>query len=82
MKKTSFTDHAVKLAIAELEKLKSQGHDPKAVINQTLLKGWKSFYPLGGTNFQKPTIPQKTNPTPAEIRADQIAAQKREFGDV
>ena len=40
------TPRALRLAITELERLKGLGHDPKALIEQSTLKGWKSFYPL------------------------------------
>lgn len=43
--RSPFTDHAKKLALGELTKLRDQGHDPKTVINAAILNGWKSFYP-------------------------------------
>lgn len=42
--KSPFTDRAATLALSELEKLRAQGHDPAAVINASVLNGWKSFY--------------------------------------
>lgn len=39
------TDHARRLAVAELEKLRAAGHAPALVINEAVLKGWRSFYP-------------------------------------
>jgi len=37
---------AIKCLITELEKLKSQGHDPCDVINQSIRSSWKDVYPL------------------------------------
>lgn len=38
------TDRAFTLALAELEELRKQGHDPAKVIDLATLKGWRSFY--------------------------------------
>lgn len=40
------TTHALTLAITELERLRSLGHDPAKVLDQSTLKSWKSVYPL------------------------------------
>jgi hypothetical protein len=40
------TPRALKLSLDELERLKSQGYDPKAVLDQATVKGWKFPYPL------------------------------------
>jgi hypothetical protein len=40
------TPRALKLALAELERLKSQGYAPAAVLDQATVKGWKFPYPL------------------------------------
>ncbi len=45
---------AQKLAIDELEKLKSQGHDPVACINQSILNGWKGIFPVKNGMQGKP----------------------------
>lgn len=37
---------ALKLLLTELERLKSLGHDPAKVLDQSTLKSWKSVYPL------------------------------------
>ena len=47
--KSPLTPKAEQLAVAQLAKLKSEGEDPKAVIEQSILRGWKSFYQLKGT---------------------------------
>ena len=47
--KSTLTPKAEQLAIGQLEKLQAEGEDPKAVIEQSILRGWKSFYKLKGT---------------------------------
>lgn len=42
--KAALTEKAAKLALAELSKLRDQGHDPVAVINQTILNGWRGLF--------------------------------------
>lgn len=39
------TDRARQLAVAELQRLRDQGHDPIAVIESAVLHGWQTFYP-------------------------------------
>lgn len=40
------TPHAVKLAVSKLETLKGQGHEPKAVLEQSIFNGWQGLWPL------------------------------------
>lgn len=46
--KAPLTERAKELAVTELEKLKSQGHNPAEVLNQSILRGWKGLFPLKG----------------------------------
>ena len=48
------TANAADLAIAELEKLKAQGHEPAAVINQSIVSRWAGLFPLKGASHVKP----------------------------
>jgi hypothetical protein len=41
-----WTDDAQRLAIRRLEKLRSEGHDPTAVIEAAVLHGWSGLFPL------------------------------------
>lgn len=45
-KKAPNTPRALKLALTELTRLKSLGHDPAAVLDQSTVKGWKFVFPL------------------------------------
>lgn len=38
------TDHAKRLAVSELEKLRARGEDPRAVLDQSTFKGWKGLF--------------------------------------
>lgn len=38
------TDRAKTLAVAELGKLRDQGHDPRAVLEQSVLRGWRGLF--------------------------------------
>lgn len=45
-RKKPLTDRARTLAVGKLEALRSGGHDVQAVIEQTVLHAWDTFYPL------------------------------------
>lgn len=45
-KRSPLTDRARQLCVAELQRLRDGGNEPRAVIERAVLKGWLSFYPL------------------------------------
>lgn len=45
-KKKEPTERAIALIITALEELKSAGHDPEAVLNQSTVRGWLDVFPL------------------------------------
>lgn len=47
-RKKAPTERAVRLAISTLTKLKAEGHDPIAVLDQSTLNGWTGLFPLKG----------------------------------
>lgn len=54
------TAHASKLLVSQLEKLKEGGDDPKEVLEQSIMNGWKGLFPLkrlnaNGSGLRKPT---------------------------
>ncbi|KAG0188272.1 hypothetical protein DFQ28_005164 [Apophysomyces sp. BC1034] len=59
--KSAMTPQAQKLAISKLDELRSQGNDPAAVINQTILNGWKGLFPLQDNQRQQPQQAQRRN---------------------
>lgn len=45
-KKAAMTVRAEELILRELQRLKEQGHDPTAVVEQSIRSGWKDVYPV------------------------------------
>ena len=41
------TDRALQLAAKELDRLKSEGHDPTAVLDQSTARGYRGLFPVG-----------------------------------
>lgn len=50
---TKFTAKAKQLLISKLDKLRSQGHDPGLVLQQSIMNGWKGVFELKGTHNGK-----------------------------
>jgi hypothetical protein len=48
-----WTPRARSLSIAALEKLRAEGHDPRAVIDQSILNGWRGLFPVRGGEQRK-----------------------------
>jgi hypothetical protein len=44
------TDRAVALIVKQLERLRDDGHDPGAVLDQSTRNNWQDVFPLKGTN--------------------------------
>ena len=44
--KATMTEEAERLAFKKLEKMKSAGEDPKAVIEQSIMNSWKGLFPV------------------------------------
>lgn len=59
-KKKPMTDAARKLAVTKLDTLRSAGHDAGAVIGQSVLHAWDSFYELKGG--AAPAVPGEDQP--------------------
>jgi len=51
--KSPLTPRAESLAIAELEKLRTEGHNPVDVIKQSIMRGWKGLFPINGNGQTK-----------------------------
>lgn len=46
LSKASFTQRAAELSIEKLASLRADGHDPVAVIDQSILRGWSGLFPV------------------------------------
>lgn len=44
------TDRAAELAVAELAALQAKGHDPTAVLEQSVMNGWQGLFEIKGKN--------------------------------
>ena len=49
-KKSKPTAHAKNLLLRKLDKLKDEGENPVAVVEQSIENGWKTFYPVRRNN--------------------------------
>jgi hypothetical protein len=63
-KKDPLTPMAEDLMMRRIELLRQQGHDPTAVIEQSIRNGWKDVYPLKGDQNARPSI---TKPSTVDI---------------
>ena len=50
MKRVPFTDRAAKITINELAKLRDEGCDPGAVLDQSTQRGWRGVFRVEGAN--------------------------------
>ncbi len=48
--KKPMTARAVELAIKQLDDLRSQGHHPAAVLDQSVMRGWSGLFPIKNQN--------------------------------
>lgn len=64
----AWTERAAELLLIELGRLKADGHDPSAVVRQSIAYGWRGFFPLKGQRIAA-SAPQPQN---RESRADWI----------
>ena len=48
--KTPLTKRAVTLAIRDLEHITREGHDPKKVLDQSVMKCWRGLFPPSGSH--------------------------------
>ncbi len=71
------TDHALSLVVAELEKLRRQGHDPTAVLDQSTRSAWTDVYPLKPTGHRNGTDQQSRKLSAVEQVEQAIADRKR-----
>ena len=55
-RKKPLTDRAREMAVAKLQALQAGGNDPGAVIDQTVLHAWDTFYPLKTDDSNGPQL--------------------------
>jgi uncharacterized protein YdaU (DUF1376 family) len=55
-KRTPNTEHALNLAVRELEKLRALGDDPEEILNRSTQRGWTGLFPINGHTHAKTTV--------------------------
>lgn len=53
-RKNKPTAEAKRLSVLDLEKLRADGHDPRAVLEQSIKRGWTGLFPIKDADAQKP----------------------------
>jgi len=53
------SDIAVKKLINKLGRLRNEGYDPIAVLNESIVNGWKGVFPVKPNNGHNGGFPQK-----------------------
>lgn len=66
--KKPMTDYAMGLRVKDLFKLLAQGHDPVAVLNQSIAANWQDLYPIKET---------ESKPVPTTGQADDLELVRR-----
>ncbi|WP_019104028.1 helix-turn-helix domain-containing protein [Chromobacterium haemolyticum] len=46
------TDHAARLAVDKLVSLRAEGHDPRAVLEQSVFNSWQGLFPVKGDHSE------------------------------
>jgi hypothetical protein len=77
--KTKFTEKAEQLCIKELGLLREQGNDPVAVIEQSIMNGWKGLFPIHGRSRDGPSV-RNGFPSQAARDAENARAKAMLFG--
>lgn len=70
--KSPMSPHAQRLAIRKLDELRQQGHAPVAVIEQSILHGWRGLFPLRVDDQRQ--MKQRQRRSIHDERAETIAA--------
>lgn len=77
--KKPMTDRAKKMAIEKLEKLREQGHDPKAVLDQSEFHSWQGLFEVKPTTTSTNGRPgQATLEDHNRLVADEFAKRQAE----
>lgn len=77
--KAPLSERAAILAIGTLERLKSVGNDPSAVLNQSVMNSWKGLFEVKGRSFTpvaSPTVPKKPAIIPGNCRCGKQGTTK------
>jgi hypothetical protein len=68
------TDFALNLILRELFKLRDQGHDPLACLEQSIINGWCDVYALKAKKAERVSSSEVSR-TKAALQADELTAR-------
>jgi len=76
-----WTPKAADLCLRTLSKLRDEGHDPRAVIEQAIERGWTGLFPLRGNELARagPGPPNGVRPNSVMSGVMRMEAMKREL---
>lgn len=72
------TARAATLIFHELEKLRTKGHDPTTVLDQSTRNGWRDVYPIKPENPDATSPPSRKRSVVERIEANILARRARE----
>ena len=70
------TEHAAHLVLQRLLLLKAEGHDPQAVLEQSIMNSWQGVFPIKGENGNG----KKYGPPSAEEHGEMLKRNARAAG--
>lgn len=72
------TARAARLIVAELGKLRTRGHDPTAVLDQSTRNGWRDVYPIKPENQSADSQPGRKRSVVERVEANICARRARD----
>ncbi len=75
--KKPITESAIPLAIAKLDKLRSAGNDPRAVLEQSTLNSWQGMFEVKTDNVAKQSSNYQTPNEKARSWGDQLTGKTK-----
>ena len=66
-KRATMTDEARRLIILDIERLKTEGHNPLDVLNQSIKRGWTGVFPIKPGNEPSRYKPKETRSNVATL---------------
>lgn len=80
-KRAPFTDKARDMIVRKLDRLRAEGQDPNAVLEESVMNGWTGVFPLKGQQAQQPQRTNQPDPNaPWHSTRAGIEAKGRELG--
>jgi hypothetical protein len=68
--KAPLTEYAKKQCFKQLEMLRTRGHPPELVLNQSVMKGWRGVFELSNGNHHPQLVPKPAAKSVTEVMAE------------